>query len=99
MVGEESSIDGLSQLLRVTPSPRTGLAVGVTGGGAGAGTSSNPPHLALTVALYAHHRLNPRLTYLALRTLTRFAQVCTRTAHYSSIVCGSNKKHVFLFLL
>ncbi|KAK4289871.1 hypothetical protein Pmani_027800 [Petrolisthes manimaculis] len=74
LVGEESSIDGLSQLLRATPSPRTGLAAGVTGAGAGAGTSSNPPHLALTVALYAHHRLNPRLTYLALRTLTRFAQ-------------------------
>lgn len=47
---------------------------GSPGVGRGQG-SGGTPHLALTVALYAHQRLNPRLLYLALRTLTRFAQV------------------------
>lgn len=32
------------------------------------------PHLALTVAQFVHHRLNSRLPYLALRTLTKLAQ-------------------------
>lgn len=73
-MGEESSTEGLSQLLRATPFP--GVAVGVLGRGkGGSSSSSSTPHLALTVALYAHQRLNPRLLYLALRTLTRFAQV------------------------
>lgn len=72
-MGEESSTEGLSQLLRATPFP--GGAVGVLGRGQGGSSSSSTPHLALTVALYAHQRLNPRLLYLALRTLTRFAQV------------------------
>ncbi|XP_045596083.2 nucleoporin NUP188 isoform X2 [Procambarus clarkii] len=69
LVGEESSMSGLSQLLRAAPS----LGVTLGGGGRSQGSGS-PPHLALTVALYAHQRLNPRLSYLALRTLTRFAQ-------------------------
>ncbi|RXG57160.1 Nucleoporin protein, partial [Armadillidium vulgare] len=33
-----------------------------------------PPHLALTIAHFVYHRLNPRLPYLALRTLTRLAK-------------------------
>lgn len=69
LVGEDSSMGGLSQLLRAAPS----LGVTLGGGGHSQGSGS-PPHLALTVALYAHQRLNPRLSYLALRTLTRFAQ-------------------------
>lgn len=69
LVGEDSSMGGLSQLLRAAPS----LGVTLGGGGRSLGSSS-PPHLALTVALYSHQRLNPRLSYLALRTLTRFAQ-------------------------
>ncbi|XP_063878682.1 nucleoporin NUP188-like isoform X2 [Scylla paramamosain] len=72
LVGEESSTEGLSQLLRATPLP--GVPLGSSPGvGRGQGSSA-VPHLALTVALYAHQRLNPRLLYLALRTLTRFAQ-------------------------
>ncbi|MPC28492.1 Nucleoporin NUP188 [Portunus trituberculatus] len=72
LVGEESSTEGLSQLLRATPFP--GVPLGSSPGvGRGQGSSATP-HLALTVALYAHQRLNPRLLYLALRTLTRFAQ-------------------------
>lgn len=78
LVGEESSTEGLSQLLRATPFHGVALggAVGGMGRGQGVGgsSSSSTPHLALTVALYAHQRLNPRLLYLALRTLTRFAQ-------------------------
>ena len=37
-------------------------------------TRQGPPHLALTVAQYVHHRLNSRLPYLALRILTKLAQ-------------------------
>uniref|UniRef100_A0A6A7FUA9 Nucleoporin NUP188 homolog n=1 Tax=Hirondellea gigas TaxID=1518452 RepID=A0A6A7FUA9_9CRUS len=36
--------------------------------------NTGPPHLALTVAQYIHHRLNSRLPYLALKTLTKLAQ-------------------------
>lgn len=67
LVGEDTSMDGLNQLLRAAPTPNTPLSGGRLHG-------STSPHLALTVALYAHQRLNPRLSYLALRTLTRFAQ-------------------------
>ncbi|XP_064083813.1 nucleoporin NUP188-like [Macrobrachium nipponense] len=69
LVGEESSIGGLSQLLCAAPTP--GIALG---GGRLMKGSGSPPHLALTIALYVHQRLNPRLSYLALLTLTRFAQ-------------------------
>lgn len=68
LVGEDTSMDGLNQLLHAAPTPNTPLSGGRL-------HSSTSPHLALTVALYAHQRLNPRLSYLALRTLTRFAQV------------------------
>lgn len=40
------------------------------------GTTSrhSPSHLALIVAQFVHHRLNPRLPYLALRILTKLAE-------------------------
>ncbi|CAL4145683.1 unnamed protein product, partial [Meganyctiphanes norvegica] len=75
LVGECPTEGGLSRLLSATPAAQVSTAPSsALLGSNGNVTSSSPPHLALTVALYVHHRLNPRLTNLALRTLTRFAQ-------------------------
>lgn len=64
----------LRDLLAGEKRPATSKGVMVLSG-------QGPPHLALTVAQYVHHRLNSRLPYLALRILTKLAQVTSLYSH------------------